>query len=148
MKTTEIRCEWVALSQLTSDNQRWDKHVESVLLPRLDRGSTPRSSTEKNKTEHLKGGRFLFFMSESFPSNYNVLMLVLIVALVHFLRFHGMENKRPCVLNRAFPNSILKMLRDMGIQKMSVCDTFRFGIIECAFHKLSIGFLTLMDFLK
>ena len=35
----------MALIHSSFENQILDKHVESVLLPRLDRGSTPRSST-------------------------------------------------------------------------------------------------------
>jgi hypothetical protein len=37
----------VALIQPVHENQVGDKHVESLLLPRLDAGSTPASSTNK-----------------------------------------------------------------------------------------------------
>jgi len=45
MKLKRIRRQLVASVLLAHENQGEDKHVESILFPRLDTGSTPVSST-------------------------------------------------------------------------------------------------------
>jgi hypothetical protein len=48
------------------DNQRKDKHVESIFATRMDEGSTPSSSTgntrESRKTTEFQGNRWFSFM--------------------------------------------------------------------------------------
>lgn len=47
----KLRFELVALVLLIPNNQSKDKHVESKLVPCLDEGSTPSSSTFYNSKE-------------------------------------------------------------------------------------------------
>ena len=58
----------MALIQSSFENQILDKHVESVLLPRLDRGSTPRSSTNENSKQPETNAMqvFVFVFSQHF----------------------------------------------------------------------------------
>ena len=75
---------------LTPDNQNEDKHVESKLLPRLDEGSTPSSSTINvdnqcfasftlTFTHNIKEKRMIFKEKERFKA---VLFLCLIILFV------------------------------------------------------------------
>ena len=84
----------VASVALPPDNQNEDKHVESRLLPRLDEGSTPSSSTINTDNQY-----FILITPDFTPSNVRLGVLFL------FILRHCMDQILP-VFNSIFTNFI------------------------------------------